>query len=124
MDAGGTKEKPGYELATLDDAQAALDSAESRLASFGVGSGAPAGTSEPPTQPHTQGQPGLSPLTEPAQPGVVQDRCVTACDALGSMRRAADRVCVLAPGERCDSASARVGAAEKRVFDACPGCSA
>ncbi len=123
--ASGPKDSsPGAELATLEDAEGALAAAESQLKSFGVGSASGGDAAAPPvaTALPSAGHPTAAPLAE--SPGDGQDRCVTACDALGSMKRAADRVCVLAPGERCEAATARVTTAEKRVFDACPGCSA
>jgi hypothetical protein len=48
--------------------------------------------------------------------------CDTACRALDSMRRAADRLCVLDPGARCAQARQRVAAATDRVRASCPGC--
>jgi hypothetical protein len=48
--------------------------------------------------------------------------CVVACEALGSMARAADRLCALEPGPRCDEARARVSDAQRRVQEACPEC--
>jgi len=48
--------------------------------------------------------------------------CAVACDALGSMTRAADRLCALDPGPACDDARARVRDAQRRVQAACPEC--
>ncbi len=53
--------------------------------------------------------------------------CSIACRALASMRRSADRLCELAPSAspdapRCDDARERVGKAERRVRERCPGC--
>jgi hypothetical protein len=48
--------------------------------------------------------------------------CTTACQALGSMRRAAEKLCAITPGPRCDAANARADEAAKRVRDACPDC--
>lgn len=48
--------------------------------------------------------------------------CATACRALASIRRAADRICALDPDERCASARARADEATRRVRDACPEC--
>jgi hypothetical protein len=48
--------------------------------------------------------------------------CDTACRALDSMRRAADRLCVLEPGDRCTKAQLRVKAATDRVRSTCPAC--
>jgi hypothetical protein len=50
------------------------------------------------------------------------DDCAAACRALGSMRRAADRLCTLDPGRRCTEARARVDEAARKVREACPGC--
>lgn len=49
------------------------------------------------------------------------DRCTLVCDALASMRRAADRVCVL-DATRCGDAKTRVSGAEERAKSACPAC--
>lgn len=49
--------------------------------------------------------------------------CTTACKALKSIRHAADRICVLEPGPRCDAARKKADDATKRVRDACPDCS-
>ena len=55
--------------------------------------------------------------------GGAEDPCAIACRALGSMERAAARLCELAgDGERCDAANARVKSASERVHGACPGC--
>lgn len=48
--------------------------------------------------------------------------CVTACRALASIRRAADRICALEPGPRCDDARAKATDANRRVTEACPDC--
>lgn len=48
--------------------------------------------------------------------------CVEACRALGSIRRAAERICALEPGPRCDAARAKTADATRRVRDACPDC--
>lgn len=48
--------------------------------------------------------------------------CDEACRALASMRRAADRICDLEPGERCAGARARCEDASRRVREACPEC--
>jgi hypothetical protein len=115
---------PGGEasLDTVEQAEAALAEAEVRIGGMtGAGDAAGAMTHAPSAEPGTT-QLDVSPkAAEPAPP---EPRCETACGALGSMRRAADRVCELAPGDRCESAHARVVTAEKRVSDSCPGCSA
>lgn len=48
--------------------------------------------------------------------------CAAACKALASIRRAADRICELEPGPRCDAARAKADNATKRVREACPDC--
>ena len=48
--------------------------------------------------------------------------CVTACKALGSIRRASDRICALEPGPRCADARAKADDAQRRVQAACPDC--
>jgi len=50
--------------------------------------------------------------------------CVTACLALDSMIRAAERLCELDPGPRCDEAQRKVDEAARRVHEACPDCAA
>lgn len=48
--------------------------------------------------------------------------CATACRALASIRRAADRICALDPDERCVAARAKADDAARRVHEACPSC--
>ena len=48
--------------------------------------------------------------------------CAVACQALGSMHRAADRLCGLDPGPRCSGARTKVADAENHVRQACPDC--
>jgi MYXO-CTERM domain-containing protein len=48
--------------------------------------------------------------------------CATACKALDSMRRAADRLCQLDPGDRCAKARQKVSDATARVNASCPSC--
>lgn len=48
--------------------------------------------------------------------------CVTACKALASIRRAADKICGLEPGPRCVDARAKADDAQRRVQAACPDC--
>lgn len=48
--------------------------------------------------------------------------CPVACQALGSMQRAADRLCALDPGPRCASVRGRVKEAARRVHEECPAC--
>jgi MYXO-CTERM domain-containing protein len=76
-------------------------------------------------------QPTLAPVTEieAAQAEVDRDYaqalaadCSLACRALDSMRRAAERLCVLDPGDRCTSAKKKLDEATTRVRTACPAC--
>ncbi len=48
--------------------------------------------------------------------------CTTACRALASIRRAADKICALDPGDRCAAGRAKADEATKRVREACPEC--
>jgi MYXO-CTERM domain-containing protein len=48
--------------------------------------------------------------------------CATACRALASIRRAADKICALDPGDRCAAGRAKADEATRRVRDACPEC--
>lgn len=48
--------------------------------------------------------------------------CAAACKALASIRRAADRICELEPGPRCDAARSKADEATRRVREACPEC--
>lgn len=48
--------------------------------------------------------------------------CNAACRALGSIRRAADKICSIEPGARCDAARSKAADATKRVREACPDC--
>ena len=48
--------------------------------------------------------------------------CATACRALASIRRSADKICALDPGERCAAGRAKADDATKRVREACPEC--
>jgi MYXO-CTERM domain-containing protein len=50
--------------------------------------------------------------------------CNAACEAIASMKRAAERICDLEPGPRCDTARAKVEEARKKVRAACPTCEA
>ncbi|MFO0757142.1 MAG: MYXO-CTERM sorting domain-containing protein [Byssovorax sp.] len=53
---------------------------------------------------------------------VSTEGCAVACQALGSMRRAADRLCELDRGARCAGARSKVRDAEDRVRASCPEC--
>ncbi|MEQ9318718.1 MAG: MYXO-CTERM sorting domain-containing protein [Polyangiaceae bacterium] len=54
--------------------------------------------------------------------GLQAGNCVAACEALASMQRAAERICELEPGPRCDAAKRNVEEARQRVSEACPEC--
>ena len=49
--------------------------------------------------------------------------CAVACPALESMRRAAEHLCALDPGDRCAGARQKVSEATAHVRAACPSCS-
>lgn len=110
------------ELNSLTDAEALLASAEADVQrSFGDRAIADAtgGGAEPLDAAPSPAPPSMEPPADRQS----DDACELACRALGSMRRAADRICSLS-ADRCDDATARLTRAERRVFDACPGCSA
>lgn len=48
--------------------------------------------------------------------------CAASCRALESMRRAADHLCAIEHGDRCEQARAKVRDAIDRVRVSCPGC--
>ncbi|AKU97279.1 hypothetical protein AKJ09_03943 [Labilithrix luteola] len=48
--------------------------------------------------------------------------CATACRALSSIQRAANKLCELDPGPRCATARSKVEVATQRVREACPQC--
>ena len=48
--------------------------------------------------------------------------CATACRALASILRAADKICALDPGDRCAAGRAKADDATRRVREACPEC--
>lgn len=103
-------------------AEEELRAAEARIlpgSSLGGGAG-----DRPAPQPGSapRPQPEASPAPSPLDTSGDADSCESACDALESMKKAAARICALAPGERCEAARARVANAEQRVMEACPGC--
>lgn len=51
-----------------------------------------------------------------------KSECDEACRALASMRRAAEKICALSPGDRCEAAKAKADGAAARVREACPSC--
>lgn len=133
---GGTSQaKGGAPHDPLAEAEAQLAAAEARLGHrFGVSrteapsnvGPAAGGSVDPGATTHEAAQPAPPPAgreADAAQPDDTSaDSCESACDALSAMRKAADRICELAPGERCDTARARVADAEKRVTEACSEC--
>jgi hypothetical protein len=54
--------------------------------------------------------------------GASAGECITACRAVGSMRRATERLCALEPGPRCNDARAALASAAEKVRAACPTC--
>jgi hypothetical protein len=50
------------------------------------------------------------------------DDCAAACKALASMRRAADRICAMDPGDRCAEARETLEGATRKVRARCPAC--
>ena len=48
--------------------------------------------------------------------------CTTACRALQSIQRAADRICELEPGARCTDARSKADDAARKVHASCPDC--
>lgn len=53
---------------------------------------------------------------------LVDRDCTTACRALQSMQRAADRICDLEPGPRCKDAKSKADEAAGKVHARCPDC--
>ncbi len=105
-------------LETVDEVTSAFEQAEQALAASFDGAG------EQERGDDAFDQPGARPA-QPAPMGVGgADRCTRACDALGSMRRSAARLCDLTGEDdpRCDSVAGRVSAAVERVRAACPAC--
>jgi hypothetical protein len=115
---------------SLAEAAAELDAAEQRIAGLFGGLGdddaAPA-----PAVPKDDKSGERAPATgDEARPeanaGLAANRCTTACRALESMQRSAERLCELTGGDdgRCDDANTRVTRAARVVADACPTCHA
>lgn len=48
--------------------------------------------------------------------------CVSACNALASMRRSVERLCALDPGTRCTEARTTLASSETKVRAKCPAC--
>lgn len=92
----------------------------------------------PPVQPGQSGQPSPYPTTPPLSPEMriateslesskreietAGAQCKDACRALGSMDRAAGRICGMEPGDRCDDAKQKLYSARDRVRSSCGKC--
>jgi MYXO-CTERM domain-containing protein len=57
-----------------------------------------------------------------AQAVATASDCAVACRALESMKRAADRLCALEPGDRCTQAQQKLKDATDHVRSSCPAC--
>ncbi len=106
----------------LARAEADLELAERKLAPILGRESRPRPDLQPPTSPAPPERP------EPGQTGPKgatamsdADACETACEALASMKRAAERICALDP-DRCSDARARVERATERVLSQCHDC--
>lgn len=114
---------------SVGSAEQEVDAAEARLsAALGAksapASGGDTGTQQIPT-PHPQPTTQPEPPTPDATPlDSEEDRCRVACDALTSMIRAVDRLCMITgqSDERCQSRRARADSASARVVQSCPSC--
>lgn len=122
---GGSMGQPTLSNESVGTAEQEVDAAEARIgAALGAKSRPPiANTNPPPTGP----EPGPSPQVEPTSPTPMdtdEDRCRVACDALTSMIRAVDRLCLITgqSDERCQSRRARADSASSRVVQSCPSC--
>src|SRR5262245_46321805 len=110
-----------------EDAEAQLDRAELDIQKALVLGGeerdrARDSEDERPAGPHAQ--PAPAPYTDRSTKSAQERRCTTACRALASMDRAANKVCDLAGSEdsRCDGARTRLSAARDLVRRSCPTC--
>lgn len=118
-DAGG-----GDGAAEEDDPESAFAEAEKELEAL-LG-----GATERQKQPTNQPGSTPTPMTDDDDDGeeiVALDRanrCTTACKALASMRRSAERVCSMTGDEdpRCENLRERVERARTRVYANCPSC--
>lgn len=115
------KERPGR----YEDAEAALDRAERDIQKALVLGGEDQDRArdvedEEPAAP--QAQP--APYTDRSTKSTQERRCTTACRALASMDRAANKVCDLAGSDdsRCNGARTRVSSARDLVRRSCPTC--
>lgn len=120
-DAGGDAEVNSAEPATVDEAAADFESAESSLEGLLVG-----GAADEPTAPAPTPDGGSTNTTPEARPySAAGGRCSRACRALASMRRSANRLCGLTSQDdpRCVNVVDRLERAEQRVKANCPSCS-
>lgn len=115
-DAGAEAEVSSAEPATVDEAAAEFESAESSLEGVLVGGADSASPAAAPGDASDQ--------TPEAQRSDDGGRCTRACRALASMRRSADRLCSLTSRDdpRCVNVVGRLERAEQRVEASCPGC--
>jgi len=109
----------------FEDAEAALDRAERDIQKALVLGGDEdnrARDAEEPVGP--QAQPAPAPYADRSTKSAQERRCTTACRALASMDRAANKVCDLAGSDdsRCDGARTRLSAARDIVRRSCPTC--
>jgi hypothetical protein len=121
---GVTADDVGAE--TLAEAFVDLDQAERKLESaLGLPGGGTAGASPALESPERQVE-APAPRTEtPLSQGPSSaERCEVACDAFGSMQRAAGRLCELAGPDdpRCVRAGERLERARSLVRSSCPSC--
>lgn len=131
---GGSMGQPTLSNDSVGSAEQEVDAAEARI---GAALGGGTKSNPPPTIDNGTGnpnpttpQPGPQPTTqvEPTTPDLPldteEDRCRVACDALTSMIRAVDRLCLITgqSDERCQSRRARADSASSRVVQSCPSC--
>jgi len=126
---GGASYSSATPPTSLGQAEQDVDAAEAKLGML-LGTNHTTSPTEPGEQPGVLRP--TAPPVPPSQPGSngdttpldEEDRCKTACDALGSMLRAVDRLCDLTgQGEdRCQNARTRANRASERVAQACPSC--
>ena len=118
--------EPGHVSAPMndaDEAEAVFRAAEADMqASLTV-------TEDPPPAPASQPEDSHAGAPVPAEPLRANrsvDRCTRACRALGSMQRAANRLCELTGEDdsRCERVRERVDEARTTVRASCPRCAA
>lgn len=123
----GTADDRDVSALTIEEANAVFDRAEQQL-SVNLGREAKPGLKHGPdeTAPDQPGPAEQEAGTDAAEELSSGDRCETACQALGSMQRSADRLCALTGEEddRCESVRQRVERARELVYRVCSSCSA